>query len=119
MSRDIDKKVSEVIFGNQVISIGGDPNKEGLQEARIKPDGDTKDSRNLAHYSTDIKAAWEVLEKLKHLLPEICVVDSDLDWGCSFQHVDQAILRGSWPISSTAPMAICLAALKSKGVEVE
>jgi len=74
----------------------------------------------------DIAAAWEVLEQLS---------DADLkqwdgrwtctnvgdDLMCKFDDDESpAFLRGHWygAIADTAPLAICLAALRTKGVKV-
>jgi hypothetical protein len=72
-------------------------------------------------YSTDISAAWEVVEKMKE------------EWGTldiTFRYDNIAVIlysthqTGHVKISEhignadTAPHAICLAALKAKGVEV-
>lgn len=63
-------------------------------------------------YSTSIEAAWEVVEKLD--LPfELNSDDEHTLWNARFN-----LDRGNWSQASTAPHAICLAALKSLGVEV-
>lgn len=71
----------------------------------------------LPHYSTDIAAAWEVLEKMKSSVALIELTESEY-----------AKARASFlPFSGDAviadenemPLAICLAALKVKGVEVK
>lgn len=76
---------------------------------------------NCSPYSTDIAAAWEVVEKLKE--------DWDLD--ISFRHYQSGIisvvlyhqhpnLSMSQHVgnATTAPLAICLAALKTEGVKI-
>ncbi|EPZ47737.1 BC1872 family protein [Alicyclobacillus acidoterrestris] len=67
----------------------------------------------------DISAAWEVVEKMKQ--------DG---WLPSIEYFEKAIRKGyevtmghmsedaQWAISETAPEAICLAALRAKGVDV-
>ena len=67
-------------------------------------------------YSTDIAAAWEVVEKfndsfvdIRHWHPE-----QDSGWHCMIQTDDTCFEHPA----DTAPMAICLAALKAKGIEV-
>lgn len=73
------------------------------------------------HYSTDISAAWEVVEKInssknKWTLNSLRCDPNDGKW--QFGDIDR---DGSiWPDDKydSAPLAICLAALKAVGVEV-
>ena len=63
----------------------------------------------LPHYSTDISAAWEVVEKVGLLNEYLLGCWDDGIWVVS--DVD-----GNWYADAvTAPLAICLAALKAKG----
>lgn len=80
----------------------------------------TSPNRNLVHpddvpnYSTDIAEAWEIVEHLKPIFFSLrsefpnfhCEITLPGQYGWSY-------LNGS------APLVICLAALKAKGVEVE
>lgn len=63
----------------------------------------------LPHYSTDIKAAWEVVEKLGY--------GWNIDKGNDTEHefvVYFSNPEGQWKaVGDTAPHAICLAALKA------
>jgi hypothetical protein len=69
---------------------------------------------NLGHFSpsTNISAAWEVVEKLKenqYSLPQIYLTDSDNDWHVSVRVAgDQGFIDIQSP---TTPLAICRAAL--------
>lgn len=78
---------------------------------------------DLPYYSTDIAAAWEVVEKLFQsgfdLYLETFKDDEDKpQCRVSFQAIDNQD-KGSGPIyADTAPHAICLAALKAVGVEI-
>lgn len=67
------------------------------------------------HYSTSIAAAWEVVEKLKHLEPEIEWSDEHQCWHMTLW---KGANQGMMPGSASAPHAICRAALKAVGVEV-
>ena len=71
---------------------------------------------NLPHYSTDIKAAWEVVEKMKKqskILIEVLHLCYTIQ---TFNSENQI----TWTKSEISPAhAICLAALKAKGVECE
>lgn len=74
------------------------------------------------HYSTDIAAAWQILARLRELgFKYISVVSLSNGWQC---WGDKAMTLNSVPPdvsvnADTAPLAICLAALKAVGVEVE
>lgn len=62
-------------------------------------------------YSTDISAAWEVVEKVSSMPSMDFELNryADMDYGCTF---------ASWHSESTAqsaPFAICLAALEATG----
>lgn len=69
----------------------------------------------IPHYSTDIAAAWDVVEKLK-----IKGFDFVLHWKTAWECIFW-FGRDKWFESNceTAPRAICLAALKAVGVEVK
>lgn len=62
---------------------------------------------NVRPYSTDIAAAWEVVDKLKSRAELIQIIFYPLDgtWQCSLRNVVEN--------AKTAPHAICLAALKA------
>ena len=71
-------------------------------------------------YSASIAAAWEVVEKLATLLPDGDIHIERLDgevWGVGTCH--EASGWKGFISGKTAPHAICLAALKAVGVEVE
>jgi hypothetical protein len=63
----------------------------------------------IPEYSTEIAAAWDVVERLKHLEPEMRWHDENHGWYLNFSKKD---LEGI-PYAETAPHAICLAALKA------
>lgn len=67
-------------------------------------------------YSTDIAAAWEVVEKLDLLVPTRFLV-RDVD-GWVVANYDEDLRREDGIVADTAPRAICLAALKVVGVDV-
>lgn len=82
-------------------------------------------TEEMPFYSSDIAAAWEVVEKLPDYdlkrrygkwactsLGDDCVWELDLPPGISD-------LTKLGAVADTAPLAICLAALKARGVEVE
>jgi len=75
------------------------------------------DGTELLNYSTDIAAAWEVLEKLRDLRPRIIITHNfENPWSCSMGNGRDVFIRES--STESAPHAICLAALKAVG-EIE
>lgn len=73
---------------------------------------------NPKRYSTDIAAAWEVINKiysLKGFMLELSGTHGNLGWGCSM------FLAGVQDLSEdceSAPHAICLAALKVMKINI-
>ena len=67
---------------------------------------------NLASYSTDISAAWKVVEKM---------VGDDWDYVITTDEVsfDRGIEFAFTSIPGPAPLKICVAALKAHGIDVE
>jgi Phage ABA sandwich domain len=64
------------------------------------------------YYSIDITTAWEVVEKIKESNDPFYLSFYDHKYLCQFaKDKDHAI-------ADTAPHAICLAALKAKGVDI-
>ncbi|MFA6315711.1 MAG: hypothetical protein WC648_05090 [Candidatus Paceibacterota bacterium] len=72
----------------------------------------------VAHYSTDIAAAWQVAEAMRiAIVPEMVFHQKPSIDGFSARVCSQNHPEGrAW--AKTAPLAICLAALKAVGVEV-
>ena len=74
----------------------------------------------LPSYSTSIAAAWEVFEWLCKRGDDIAEVvqltfNVQNGWWCTSERWTQIDVQGNAP---TAPLAICLAALKAVGVEI-
>ena len=66
-------------------------------------------------YSTDIGAAWEVVEKVPYAL---CLMRVDGKWRAQFWEFGKYTSRPQGEADApTAPHAICLAALRALGVE--
>ena len=76
----------------------------------IGPDGLSAVRRPIKPYSTDISAAWLVVEKLRAdgFYPEIHAL-TDGDWRCEIRASGEPI--DVWEDAPTAPLAICRAAL--------
>jgi hypothetical protein len=70
--------------------------------------------------SVNISDAWQVVEKLK--LEFICKVigltNDHKDWFCSFTPIGLGAY-GNFAYAETAPLAICLAALKTEGIKLD
>ena len=73
----------------------------------------------LDHYSTDISAAWEVVEKMKEDYMVRLQTNILGDWECYFTAPMESETIHYAGISKSAPHAICLAALRVKGIEYE
>ena len=119
--RCLDAWVSEVVFG--------EPAKwwevPGHRHDYWKDTGTV--ITELSHYSTDIAAAWEVVEKLGFSI--WCAGGPDVwEWGAGYWDwedgkqdllvyvlEDNAASERLSPISATAHLAICRAALKAMG----
>lgn len=111
MSRKIDALVAEHVMGlNDVESFEKGPFQNNLY---YNPYDDPNGWEVVPNYSTDIADAWEVVEKQK---PNWLSLDGcGSEWNVTFHDSENIWVANS----DTAPMAICLAALKVKGVEVD
>lgn len=126
-SRCLDACVAEKVMGHGIFSIGNDDT--GLQEAK----GDIL-TRNLAAYSTQIGAAWEVVENLRAQSLMVSVganvnvgrlVNCEAKgWKPYTVHVHYPLTPEArpdvrdrptnvWAHAETAPLAICRAALRT------
>lgn len=72
----------------------------------------------IPHYTTQIAAAWEVVEKLRREKMLVTVV-SDEDGGWNAEMWDYNNRQSGEVFAESAPEAICLAALRACGVEIE
>ena len=110
--REIDRLIAEQVMGWTNLSVAG--NRFGTT-----PEG--KVHRIVPPYSTDMSAAWEVVEKLR-LLGYRGGIDwarPDSEYECYFGASPIPISERQSFKEETAPRAICLAALKVIGVSVE
>ena len=90
---------------------------EKLEEAKSQREFEQarKETNWCPSYSTDIAAAWTVVEKIK--------TDPRFEYLRTFVYEDEVYvnIEAEWAFSDRAktfPHAVCLAALKAKGVEV-
>jgi hypothetical protein len=79
----------------------------------LLPDGTGRD--DIPHYSSDIAAAWDVVTKLRNEFDVEIEVLSE-SHRCELKGADPN--NRFFIYAPTAPLAICLAALKSKGIEI-
>jgi hypothetical protein len=99
---ELDKLIAEKVFGWYQDSDIGGPRAwwfKGSDEGDIQ-----ENALHLNYLSTDIKAAWDLVEKFK-----LCVVPWGGQW-TSTKH-GQIYIDGERNLAPTAPHAICLAAL--------
>lgn len=104
--RELDALIAERVMGLERVTTPG-----GFTVG-WRPKGINLGAAPLDSYSTDIAAAWQVVEKLKWAEPELQWNDEEQCWylflaKCSPEQIA--------PSSASAPHAICLAALKAVG----
>jgi len=120
--RELDRLVAEHVFGFYITEETAGPKwidengKEMFKpDPNRKPAGFEEPGWTYPHYSTDIAAAWEVVEKFRKnddVILDYYKTDFD-QWRCAFGRGANFVKHKS------APRAICLAALKAKGVSVD
>lgn len=124
--RELDALIAEKVMGFKVCTCELDKRLESLARHNEKIKLDTAAARTpvvcvyceapqlfINHYSTDLKAAWEVVEKIQ--CRHFCV-----SWHLdpySFTRAYKAEFQIGSSNGETAPHAICLAALKAVGYE--
>jgi hypothetical protein len=116
--RELDALVAEKVMGFKVIETDECNGEDNLWLQGYE-------DQELPSYSTDVAAAWEVVEKLK--LFQVKQTDSDgyTDYVQLWQDSEGIWTIGDWEDQllilsegESAPHAICLAALKAVGVKV-
>lgn len=105
--RELDALVAEKVMGWRWFTDEFNPRPV------LVPPGMPRQSA-LPSFSTDIAAAWEVVERLRGMEPELSWNDEARCWIVGFWKGPSApsTIHGS---SDSAPNAICLAALKAVG----
>ena len=115
--RELDALVAEKVFGQKLF-------RGAVVYGNWSPQDDGYDGYvcDVPRYSTDIAAAWKVVEQLEtgtdDDLPMLIHLFQDCDrWKCCVHlQYDHILMATAW--EDTAPLAICIAALKAKGVDV-
>lgn len=80
----------------------------------LPPDATELKAKSCPHYSTDIAAAWQVVEKLRQDRLYIEIVSEAEYFRCEVNHYTPAAYQfKTEQHADTAPLAICLAALEA------
>lgn len=114
-NRELDGVVAEKIFGWRA---GNDP-KQPWVKGWFTPDGAWY--MGTPSFCDDISAAWLVVEKLREYGFLLESVGDGIHWAVNLMNPPNTnnIRAEIDVIAETAPKAICLAALKACGVEVD
>ncbi len=102
-NREIDALVAEKVMGWD---------KKDVGEGCFVWTHQDEDECIFPYYSTFIKAAWEVVETLKHLYIGVSYCDSTHKWTV-------CLMNQKWVYGKTAPITICKAALRDKGIDID
>ena len=106
MSREMDAKVAEKVMRLPVKFHTNNPNGERFYYLDM-PDKHGM-CPDVPHYSTDIAAAWLVVEKMLET-SRIDITHEGMLWVCEVIDTEKLAIASA----NTAPMAICKAALKA------
>ena len=125
MSRELDAKVAEKVMGLEVFTSRQDWMQKGMPhiaewaESVIYPafwHPKFELATVVDPYSTDIKAAWEVVEKLGED-GWIVTLHRDFKWYCDLTWFTEDDTASTSVEANTLPEAICKAALAAVGEE--
>lgn len=105
MSRELDAWIAEHVMGLKNVRDNGIGSK-----FHGPPSSEIGLPAVVPHYSTDIAAAWEVVEKMDHYMVTVWRPNMKIE---RFQCVLSMDSKVSDAYATTAPMAICLAAKKA------
>ena len=110
--REIDRLIAERVMGWTNLYAQG---------ARFGTSPKGKSHSIIPPYSTDMSAAWEVVEKLRQsgYQGKLDWATPELGYECYFWSSSLPPNEMQCPRTQTAPLAICLAALKVMGVSIE
>lgn len=112
--RELDALVAEKVMGC-TLKAGGDPRTDdpwlcGCEDEAHREDNEYDVRTYIKPYSSSIAAAWEVMDILKD------------GFATSYYTAEEGwtfVFRGQAATAGTAPLAICMAALKAKVVSVD
>lgn len=122
MSRELDAEIAEKVMGLTPVKNEGGMVftrwREWVDEGDYYYESEDEEWHHFVdevpHYSTDIAAAWQVVEHLYHTgMWDITIRVSPVSkrWICSLDAPNRTVSIGS--SDNTAPLAICHAALKA------
>ena len=114
--RELDALVAEKVMG---LTVCRNEACEGCDSDMWMLDGTIWSRDPLTHYSTDISAAWEVVEKVRSEGQRIDLWDGPSGWRVRFATESRAHRPPVPCASESVAHAICLAALKAVGYEVD
>jgi len=112
--REQDALVAEKVMGWTAKRLGKEPWPDGSY-----CDGITNSSCTEFWFTEEIAPAWQVVEKMREEGHTFVLHHSDILFARFFLTSDGGIVRKDrdyWGEADTAPLAICLAALRAKGV---
>jgi len=124
MSRELDAEVAQKVMGVSLIKECSFCDGAGMLYGETCPasgcfNGKYRDDEDVPHYSTDISAAWLLVEKLIEMGPTpwefnfIGPVDDEWNAVISINDEDGIAIDTWGTVQKTAPMAIVLTALKA------
>lgn len=110
MSRDLTPRQIDALIAKHIMGLEVTDNTYAAPIAVDYGVGEGGFDGPLLKYSTDIKAAWEVVEKFDYYIIQADCGRYRVNLTPEYEWYDAR--------AQSVPMAICLAALKAKGVEV-
>jgi hypothetical protein len=117
-ARDLDARVAIEVMGWTELWSGGKYRMAYPPCEQVMPTINESERHHVPHYSTDMTAAWCVVERMRELgwTEHIrgYIGDDRGEHVCTFYNDDQMI-DSEWHWADTAPEAICAAALAAVG----
>jgi len=117
------KETPQVFWEEQQVCLRFDSIEEALEAMHdpyfqefipkdARPHSSLTEVQEFRAYSTDLNRAWEVVEQLSSEVDAFHVQRKNGHWVAAFGDHPEAVSR-------SAPIAICLAALRARGIDVE
>lgn len=122
-NRQIDIAIAEKVMGWKGIKRGENPGFDYVGKKPLSDGQNSRDNYLIPPYSTDIAAAWQVVEKMRLLGWRFEIFDTVRhSWWARFGRGEFNHYENEWDEEHIADensctLAICLAALKAVGVE--
>jgi len=117
------KETPQVFWEEQQVCLRFDSIEEALEAMHdpyfqefipkdARPHSSLTEVREFRAYSSDLNCAWEVVEQLSSDLDTLHMQRKNGHWVAAFGDRIEAV-------SNSVPVAICLAALRARGIDVE